>query len=91
MVIVVLLFLAGPFSYLPGAVLATIVFTIGVHLIDVNGMNSLFFRRPVEFMVALITALTVVFTSVGWGIALAIVLSTIAISASDPPTQFPSR
>lgn len=77
-VIVVLLFLAGPFSYLPGAVLATIVFTIGVHLIDVNGMNSLFFRRPVEFMVALITALTVVFTSVGWGIALAIVLSTIA-------------
>jgi len=77
-VIVVLLFLAGPFSYLPGAVLAAIVFTIGIHLIDVNGMNSLFYRRPVEFMVALVTALTVVFTSVGWGIALAIVLSTIA-------------
>jgi len=77
-VCIVLLFLTEPLSYLPDAVLATIVFTIGIHLIDVRGMKSLLSRRPVEFMVSLFTALTVIFTSVGWGIALAVVLSTIA-------------
>jgi len=77
-VLIVLLFITVPLSYLPSAVLATIVFAIGIHLIDLDGMKSLFNRRPVEFFVALFTALTVIFVSVGWGIALAIVLSTIA-------------
>jgi len=77
-VLIVLLFVTVPLSYLPGAVLATIVFTIGLNLIDLNGMKNLLDRRPVEFMVALVTALTVIFVSVGWGIALAIVLSMIA-------------
>ncbi len=77
-VLIVLLFMTAPLSYLPSAVLATIVFTIGIHLIDIEGMKNLRYRRPVEFMVALATALTVIFVSVGWGIALAIVLSTIA-------------
>jgi high affinity sulfate transporter 1 len=77
-VLIVLLFITVPLSYLPKAVLATIVFAIGIHLIDFNGMKNLLYRRPVEFLVALLTALTVIFVSVGWGIALAIVLSTIA-------------
>ena len=77
-VCIVLLLLTEPLSYLPDAVLATIVFIIGIHLIDVSGMKRLFSRRPVEFMVALFTALTVIFISVGWGITLAIVLSMIA-------------
>ena len=77
-VFIVLLFITGPLSYLPAAVLATIVFTIGIHLIDLTGMKNLLYRRPVEFAVALATALTVIFISVGWGIALAIVLSVIA-------------
>jgi len=77
-VLMVLLFITVPLSYLPSAVLATIVFAIGIHLIDFNGMKNLRYRRPVEFIVALITALTVVFVSVGWGIALAVVLSMIA-------------
>jgi SulP family sulfate permease len=77
-VLIVLLFITVPLSYLPSAVLATIVFTIGIHLIDFNGMKNLLYRRPVEFIVALITALTVIFISVGWGIALAVVLSMIA-------------
>jgi MFS superfamily sulfate permease-like transporter len=77
-VLLVLLFITGPLSYLPAAVLATIVFTIGIHLIDLKGMKNLLYRRPVEFAVALVTALTVIFISVGWGIALAIVLSVIA-------------
>jgi SulP family sulfate permease len=77
-VLLVLLFITVPLSYLPSAVLATIVFAIGIHLIDFNGMKNLRYRRPVEFIVALITALTVIFVSVGWGIALAVVLSMIA-------------
>jgi MFS superfamily sulfate permease-like transporter len=77
-VLIVLLFITVPLSYLPSAVLATIVFTIGIHLIDFNGMKNLLYRRPVEFIVALVTALTVIFISVGWGIALAVVLSMIA-------------
>lgn len=77
-VLTVLLFISGPLSYLPDAVLATIVFTIGIHLIDLQGLKNLLHRRPVEFMVALITALTVIVSSPGWGIALAIVLSIIA-------------
>ena len=77
-VLIVLLFITVPLSYLPSAVLATIVFTIGIHLIDINGFKNLYYRRPVEFIVALVTALTVIFISVGWGIALAVVLSIIA-------------
>jgi high affinity sulfate transporter 1 len=77
-VLIVLLFITAPLSFLPSAVLATIVFTIGIYLIDFKGMKNLLDRRPVEFLVALVTALTVIFISVGWGIALAIVLSMIA-------------
>lgn len=77
-VLIVLMFITVPLSYLPSAVLATIVFTIGIHLIDFNGMKNLLYRRPVEFIVALVTALTVIFISVGWGIALSVVLSMIA-------------
>ena len=77
-VLVVLLFLTVPLSYLPGAALAAIVFTIGIRLIDLDGMKTVLARRPVEFGVALLTALTVIFISVGWGIAIAIVLSILA-------------
>ncbi|MDO9325439.1 MAG: SulP family inorganic anion transporter, partial [Methanoregula sp.] len=88
-VLVVLLFLTVPLSYLPGAVLATIVFTIGIHLIDLNGMKELLDRRPVEFGVALITALAVIFVGVKWGIVLAIVLSIIAhLRHSYQPRNF---
>jgi len=74
-VLIVLLFLTVPLSYLPNAVLAAIVFTIGIRLIDINGMKNILARRPVEFGVALLTALTVIFISVSWGIIIAIVLS----------------
>jgi high affinity sulfate transporter 1 len=77
-VLIVLLFLTLPLSYLPSAVLAAIVFAIGVRLIDIGGMRTVLARHPVEFWVALLTALTVVFISVGWGIAIATVLSVIA-------------
>ena len=77
-VLIVLLFLTVPLSYLPNAVLAAIVFTIGIRLIDINGMKNILARRPVEFGVALLTALTVIFISVAWGIMIAIALSILA-------------
>jgi MFS superfamily sulfate permease-like transporter len=76
-VLIVLLFLTVPLSYLPNAVLAAIVFTIGIRLIDINGMKNILARRPAEFGVALLTALTVIFISVAWGIMIAIALSII--------------
>jgi MFS superfamily sulfate permease-like transporter len=76
-VLLVLLFLTGPLAYMPDAVLSAVVFLIGVGLIDLKGMRSIFAQRRSEFWVALITALTVVFVGVMQGIMLAIVLSLI--------------
>jgi SulP family sulfate permease len=77
-VLLVLLFLTGPLSYMPNAVLAAIVFLIGIELIDVRGMRRILAERPVEFWVALITAASVVFIGVEQGILLATVLSLLA-------------
>ena len=76
-VLLVLLFLTGPLAYMPEAVLSAVVFLIGVDLIDLKGMWSIFGQRRSEFWVALITALMVVFVGVEQGIVLAIVLSLI--------------
>ncbi len=77
-VIIVLLFLTVPLGYMPNAVLAAVVFLIGVELVDIKGMRSILRARPVEFVVALITALTVIFVGVEQGIILAIVISIVA-------------
>jgi high affinity sulfate transporter 1 len=76
-VLLVLLFLTGPLAYMPEAVLSAVVFLIGVDLIDIKGMQSIYAQRRSEFWVALITALMVVFVGVEQGIILAIVLSLI--------------
>ncbi|MEA3243972.1 MAG: SulP family inorganic anion transporter, partial [Pseudomonadota bacterium] len=76
-VLLVLLFLTRPLAYMPEAVLSAVVFLIGIDLIDVKGMRSIFAQRRSEFWVALITAATVVFIGVEQGIILAIVLSLI--------------
>jgi high affinity sulfate transporter 1 len=77
-VLVVLMFLTKPFAYLPTCVLSSVVFLIGLHLVDIKGMTALHRQRPVEFSVALITAMTVIFIGVQRGIEIAIVLSIIA-------------
>ena len=77
-VLAVLLFIAAPLAYLPGAVLSSVVFLIGLRLVDIRGMADLYRRRQVEFAVALITAVTVIVVGVGQGIAIAVVLSIIA-------------
>ncbi len=74
-VLLVLLFLTGPLAYMPVATLAAVVFVIGIELVDIAGMKRIYKQRPVEFWVALITALTVVFVGVEQGIILAIILS----------------
>src|SRR5271166_2176896 len=76
-VLLVLLFLTGPLAYMPEAVLAAIVFLIGIELIDIEGMRKIFVQRRSEFWVALITAVMVIFVGVEQGILLAIVLSLI--------------
>jgi len=77
-VLLVLLFLTRPLSFLPAAVLSAIVFMIGVKLIDVKGMTELFRMQKDEFVVALLTACVVVFVDVMHGILAAVVLSLIA-------------
>ncbi|MGD2056445.1 MAG: SulP family inorganic anion transporter [Gammaproteobacteria bacterium] len=76
-VLLVLLFLTAPLAYMPEAVLSAVVFLIGIDLIDIKGMRSIFEQRRSEFWVALITAFMVVFVGVEQGILLAIVLSLI--------------
>jgi sulfate permease, SulP family len=77
-VLLVLLFLTRPLSFLPAAVLSAIVFMIGVKLIDVKGMIELYRLQKDEFVVALLTACVVVFVDVMHGILAAVVLSLIA-------------
>jgi sulfate permease, SulP family len=77
-VLVVLLFLTGPLQYLPNAVLASVVFLIGLELIDLLGLRNV--RRSghrAELVIALVTAATVVGWGVEQGIILAIVLSVV--------------
>ena len=75
LVVVVLLFLTVPLSYMPNAVLSSVVFLIGVRLIDVRGMADIARLRRGEFVVAAITAFVVVVVGVEQGIVLALILS----------------
>jgi MFS superfamily sulfate permease-like transporter len=75
MVLIVLLFLTRPLSYLPNAVLAAIVFLIGVKLVDVRGLAEIRRYAPPEFILPVVTAFTVVVFGVEQGILLAAVLS----------------
>jgi SulP family sulfate permease len=74
-VLLVLLFLTKPFAYLPNAVLASVVFLIGVELVDIKGMRTILAQRPAEFWLALITAAVVIFIGVEQGILWAMILS----------------
>jgi SulP family sulfate permease len=76
-VVVVLLFLTGPLAYMPNAVLASVVFLIGLRLIDVRGMTDIYHLRKGEFGVAAVTAAVVVVVGVEQGILLAMALSIV--------------
>jgi len=74
-VLLVILFLTGPLAYMPEAVLAAIVFMIGLDLIDLKGMKQIFVEARSEFWVALFTTAVVVLVGVEQGIIVAMVLS----------------
>jgi MFS superfamily sulfate permease-like transporter len=74
-VLLVLLVLTGPLQYLPRCVLASIVFTIALGMIDMTGLRDIRRESPGEFYLAVITAAAVVTIGVEPGILLAIVLS----------------
>jgi len=76
-VAIVLLFLTKPLQYLPNAVLSSVVFLIGLKLVDIAGMREIKRLRLDEFVVAALTAAVVVGIGVEQGILLAIVLSLI--------------
>jgi sulfate permease, SulP family len=74
-VLLVLLFLTGPLQYLPRCVLAGIVFTIAVGMINIAALRDIRRQSPGEFHLAIITAAAVVAIGVEQGILLAIALS----------------
>jgi len=74
-VALVLLFLTVPLQYLPRCVLASIVFTIGVGMVNVPRLLDIRRESPGEFTLAVVTAATVVVVGVEQGILLAIALS----------------
>ena len=76
-VLVVLLFLTGPLQYLPHCVLASIVFTIAVGMVNVQGLSDIRRASPGEFLLALFTAAAVPAIGVEQGILLAIALSLV--------------
>ena len=76
-VLLVLVFLTGPLQYLPRCVLASIVFTIAVGMIDVRGLRGIRRESPGEFLLALFTAAAVPAIGVEQGILLAVVLSLV--------------
>ena len=74
-VLVVLLLLSGQLQYLPRCVLAAIVFTIAVGMIDIKGLRGIRRESPGEFYLALVTAACVIGVGVEQGILLAMTLS----------------
>ena len=78
-VLIVVLFFTGVLTDMPVAVLAAIVFMIGIGLIDVSGLKRIGAARKSELVIALITAVVVFAVGVEEGIVLAIVLSIVEI------------
>ncbi|WOX04135.1 SulP family inorganic anion transporter [Microbulbifer pacificus] len=75
--LLVLLFLTRPLGHMPDAVLAAVVFLIGLELIDLRGLREIYRTRPLEFWVAVVTMATVVLIGVEQGIMLALALSLV--------------
>ena len=76
-VLIVLLFLTGPLQYLPHCVLASIVFTIAVGMVDIAGLRGILQESRGEFMLATATAVAVVAVGVEQGILFAIGFSLV--------------
>lgn len=76
-VLVVVLFLSGLLTDMPKAVLAAIVFLVGLDLVDLAGLRRILRARPSEFVIATLTAVVVFTVGVEQGIILAVALSLV--------------
>ncbi|WP_341316157.1 SulP family inorganic anion transporter [Paraburkholderia sp. IMGN_8] len=74
-VVVVLLFFSRFLQYLPHCILASIVFTIAIGLINLQTLFSIRRESPGEFTLAVFTAAAVVLIGVEHGILVAVALS----------------
>ncbi|HEY6484730.1 MAG TPA: SulP family inorganic anion transporter [Steroidobacteraceae bacterium] len=74
-VLVVLAALTSPLQYLPRCVLAAIVFTIAIGMIDIPMLRAMRVESPGEFKLAVVTAAAVAIVGVEEGVLLAITLS----------------
>jgi high affinity sulfate transporter 1 len=74
-VVVVLLFFSRYLQYLPHCILASIVFTIAIGLIDLPKLLAIRRESPGEFALAVFTAAAVVLIGVEHGILVAVALS----------------
>ncbi len=74
-VVAILLFMTAPLQYLPRCVLAGIVFTIAVGLVDVAALRDIVAESPGEFALAMVTAAAVAILGIDQGILLAVALS----------------
>jgi MFS superfamily sulfate permease-like transporter len=78
-VLIVVLFLTGFLTNMPVAVLAAIVFLIGLGLVDIKGLRRIRAARVSEFLIAVFTAIVVFSWGVEQGIILAILLSILEL------------
>jgi MFS superfamily sulfate permease-like transporter len=60
---------------MPNATLASVVFLIGLNMVDIKGLNDIRSKIKSEYYLAILTAFTVILTGVLWGIILSIILS----------------
>ncbi len=74
-VLVVLVFLTKPISFLPIATLSSIVFLIGINLVDLSSLKDIRSKMPSEFILALVTMITVILFGVLDGIIVAVIIS----------------
>jgi SulP family sulfate permease len=74
-VVVVLVFFSRYLQYLPHCILASIVFTIAIGLIDLRTLIAMRRESPGEFALAVFTAAAVVLIGVEHGILVAVALS----------------
>jgi SulP family sulfate permease len=74
-VLLVLLFFTRPLAFIPDAALSSVVFIIGLKLIDHRGLKDIFLQSRMEFWLAAATLLTVVLIGVEQGILFALLLS----------------
>lgn len=75
LVALVLVFASGLFNYVPSASLAAIIFTIGLHLINIKELKKIWRMRRTEFGIAMIALAGVALLGVQQGVMLAVLLS----------------